>query len=61
MFSRLAASPGLKLRSLAYGASRKVREGQQGSDSELLVEENMKCLKCKNGSPEALTDLPGWR
>jgi len=49
--------------SLGHHARRKLEAvgAGKGLNSELLVEENMRCLKCKKGSPEALTDLPGWR
>jgi hypothetical protein len=42
-----------------HSESCKHQEGQQGSISELLVEENLKMFEGKDRSPELLTDLPG--
>jgi hypothetical protein len=57
-FTRLAQSPGLKL---DHWVGRKAdSEGQQGSDSEALVEANGNLLKAK-WSPEALAGFPGWQ
>ena len=50
-FSRLAASPGLEPGHLATAQAVKRRRAGKGLFSELLVEENVKCLKAKIEAP----------